>query len=174
MPSLVFTLLLSLLSIQTSDIPPRPLSPFPPAFSFVGPWSCTGTMRGGKTHGAKFSGSLAVGGKWLLLSEVDLEPSTGYEATYLIGYDATTRGLVEFDANNSSAAVYRSSVGWHAGTLTMESQEPPLPGHSYFADRFVYSITGTDFTVEWQVTRSHNSDWLTADHLLCKGAKAAS
>lgn len=165
---------LALFSSTADDVSTKPASPFPTGFSFVGSWNCSGTFRGGKPHRASFSGSAAVGNKWLVLTEVDVEPATGYEATYLIGYDATGRGLVEFDANTFGAATYRSSQGWQAGILTMESQDSASTAHSWVADRFVYSVSLVgEFTVEWQIKRQHESAWLRSDHLLCKALNPA-
>jgi hypothetical protein len=39
---------------------------------------------------------------------------------------------------------------------------------TYAINRFVYSITGNDsFTVEWQISRTSQANWKTADHLSC-------
>jgi hypothetical protein len=161
---------LALLCNAALDVTTKPVSPFPPTFSFTGSWVCSGTFRGGKPHRANLTGSLAVGGKWLALTEVDVEPETGYEAAYFIGYDPAERGLVEFDANTFSAATYQSGQGWQAGVLIMESPESSMPGRSYVADRFVYSVTTAShsFSVDWEVKRQHESAWVMLDHLVCK------
>ena len=153
----------------------KTLSPFPPAFSFAGSWSCSGTFRGNMTHKANFTGSVAIDGRWLALTEIDVEPVTGYEATYLIGYDPAERGLLEFDANTFGAATYRSIQGWEADALIMESPESPSPKHSYVADRFVYLVANLPhtFTVEWQLKAKHESPWVVADHLSCKATGSA-
>ncbi len=63
-------------------------TPFPPQpFDFTGSWDCTGAFVNGKTHHTTFQGAMVLGGKWLQLQEQDVEPKTGYLATYLIGYD---------------------------------------------------------------------------------------
>lgn len=175
MPNLVVSLCaVALFSMTADDASKKPVSPFPSGFSFAGHWNCNGTFLNGKPHRASFFGSAAVGGKWLALTEVDIEPLTGYEATYLIGYDTSERGLVEFDANTFNAAIYRSSQGWQAGALIMEAPEFASPARSYVADRFVYSITLTSgFTVEWQIKREHEAPWLTSDQLHCEASKPA-
>lgn len=165
---------LALFFTTGDDSSKKPISPFPTGFSFAGSWKCNGTFRQGKPHRATFLGSAVVGGKWLALTEVDVEPETGYKATYLIGYDATEHRLVEFDANTFGAAIYRSSQGWQAGALIMQSGESASPARPYVADRFVYSVTLTSgFAVEWQINRQHGSPWITADHLSCEASEPA-
>jgi len=93
-------------------------------FHFNGTWDCTGSFRGGKTHRATFTGTTILGGKWLELTEQDIEPATGYLAKYLIGYDSQQKRLVEFDANNFGAAIYSSIDGWKNDVLTMTSPSP--------------------------------------------------
>jgi hypothetical protein len=49
-----------------------------------------------------------LGGKWLELTEQDIEPATGSLVKYLIGYDSQQQPLVEFNANDFGAATYTS------------------------------------------------------------------
>ena len=138
-------------------------------FKFEGAWDCAGAFGNGKTHRSTYSGGVILGGKWLELGEQDIEPATGYLAKYLIGYDAEQKRLVEFDANNFSAATYSSSNGWQNGVLTMTSPVSTDAKAPYAANRFVYSIAGTDsFTVDWQIEKTATSSWVTSDHLVCK------
>lgn len=153
----------------------KSLSVFPPdGFQFTGTWDCTGSFRNAQLHKATFSGAVILGGKWLELTEKDVEPATGYVAKYLIGYDPQQKHLVEFDANNFGAATYASEDGWHNSVLTMTSpvsQDAKVP---YVANRFLYSVIDPNtFSVDWQISRTAVLDWKTADHLACK-LKAAS
>jgi hypothetical protein len=148
---------------------PQPLSAFPPGnFHFDGAWNCAGAMGNGKTHKAVFTGAAILAGKWLELTERDVEPATGYLAKYLIGYDSQQKRLLEFDANNFGAATYSSPDGWVNGVLTMTS--PVSDGaKSYAANRFLYSIVAPDtFSVDWQIAKTAALNWIPGDHLVCK------
>jgi hypothetical protein len=146
------------------------LSAIPPAgFQFTGTWDCEGTFRNGKVHQSMFMGTIILGGKWIELTEQDLQPATGYLAKYLIGYDSQQRKLVEFDANNFGAAAYTSEAGWQSNVLTMTSSISQDAKAPYAANRFLYSITGRDsFTVDWQISKTSTLSWVAADHLACK------
>lgn len=148
----------------------KPLSPLPPnGFQFNGTWDCEGAFRNATVHKSTFTGTSILGGKWLELTEQDLQPSTGYLAKYLIGYDSQQKHLVEFDANNFGAAVYTSDQGWQANVLTMTSLVLQDPKALYAANRFLYSITGADaFTVDWQISKTAALNWVQSDHLACK------
>lgn len=149
--------------------PPPALSPLPPAgFQFTGSWDCDGSFRNKQIHKSTFTGEVILDGKWIELSEQDVQPATGYVARYLIGYDAAGKKLVEFDANNFGAAVYSSTDGWKDNVLAMTSPVSDDPAAPYAANRFLYSVTGKDsFTVEWQISRKAAIDWIQADHLAC-------
>ena len=147
---------------------PVALSAVPANFQFAGSYTCEGSFRGGKVHRSTYAGAIALGGKWLQLSEQDVEPATGYVAEYLIGYDSQQKKLVEFDANNFGAAVYTSDTGWRNGVLTMTSAIDPDPKAPYAANRFVFSLLGENsFTVDWQISKSSRLQWVQADHLAC-------
>jgi len=138
-------------------------------FKFEGEWTCEGGFRGGKVHKAAFTGTSILNGTWLELTERDVEPATGYQAKYLIGYDSQQKQLVEFDANNFGAATYTSADGWQNGVLTMTSAVSQDAKQPYAANRFLYSIAGANgFTVDWQISRTATLDWIPADHLACK------
>lgn len=147
-----------------------PLSAFPTGnFQFTGTWECEGAFRNGQVHKSNFGGAVILDGKWLELTEQDVQPATGYVAKYLIGYDAQQKRLVEFDANNFSAATYSSEEGWHERVLTMTSAAAQDPKALYAVNRFVYSITGPDtFTVDWQISKTAAFEWIPSDHLACK------
>src|ERR1700744_4536531 len=138
----------------------KPLSAIPSGFHFEGSWNCDGAFANGKSHRSTMKGAIVVGDKGLELTEQDTEPATGYIAKYLIGYDAQQKQLVEFDANNFSAATYSSPEGWNSGVLTLTSlisQDPKAP---YAANRFVFSIVNSDtFTMDWQVSKSAQFNW---------------
>jgi hypothetical protein len=148
----------------------KPLTAVPDGgFKFQGSWECAGAFGNGKTHRSTYSGSVILGGKWLELGEQDIEPATGYLAKYLIGYDAEKKRLVEFDANNFSAATYSSPIGWQNGVLTMTSPISDDAKAPYAANRFVFSIAAPDnFTVDWQIEKTAASNLITSDHLACK------
>ena len=148
----------------------KPMAVVPEDFSLIGAWDCAGAMGGGKTvHRATFHGAVVVGGKWLELTEEDVQPVTGYVAKYLIGYDAQQGRLVEFDANNFGAATYASEDGWQNHVLTMTSAVSQDAAAPYAANRFVYTTEGRDtFVVDWQVSKTAAFRWVQADHLECK------
>jgi len=142
---LVFILCLFAWTLPASAQDGKPLAAIPPGgFQFEGTWDCAGSMGNGKTHRAVFTGSVILGGKWLELTERDVEPATGYVAKYLIGYYPQQESLVEFDANNLGAATYASADGWVSGVLTMTSPVSEDPKASYAANRFLYSIAAPD------------------------------
>jgi len=167
-------LLLALLSTRTlsaQQLPthPTPLAALPQEFSFPGSYDCEGSFRNAKVHKASFTAAIVVGGKWLELTEQDLQPTTGYLAKYLIGYDAGQKRLVEFDANNFSASVYSSDEGWKNKQLTMTSAIDTDITAPYAVNRFVYALTGPDtFTVDWQISKTATLNWVLSDHLACK------
>ncbi len=155
--------------------PPATPSVLPPgSFSLSGKWSCNGVFRGGKPHQAAYTVDLILAGKWLELTEQDVQLATGYVAKYLIGFDPQHQRLVEFDANTFGAATYSSTTGWQQNTLTMTSSPAPNPNTPTVQapsdqDRFVYTLTANDtFTVDWQTSKSPNPTWVTADHLSCQ------
>lgn len=146
-----------------------PLSPLPPGgFQFTGIWDCEGSFRNHQVHKSSYTGAVVLDGKWIELTEQDLQPATGYMAKYLIGYDTQQKELVEFDANNYGAAAYSSNEGWKDAVLTMTSPVVSDPKAPYAANRFQYSITGKDaFSVDWQISRTSTIDWIQSDHLAC-------
>jgi len=147
----------------------KPISALPDGFTFAGTWDCDGAMHETRIHKATFTGAVVIGGKWLELSEQDVEPATGYVAKYLIGYESQQNRLVEFDANNFGAAVYTSNEGWQNRALTMTSMVDETGKGSFAANRFVYTIVGADtFAVDWQISKTAVLKWTTSDHLTCK------
>lgn len=148
---------------------PAPLSAVPANFAFAGNYTCEGSFGSGKVHRSTFTGAVTLGGKWLQLTEQDVEPATGYVAEYLIGFDSQQKRLVEFDANHFGAATYTSDAGWANGVLTMTSPVSQDAKAPYAANRFIYTVAGADsFTVDWQITKTSMVQWMQADHLTCK------
>jgi hypothetical protein len=147
----------------------KPISPIPPGnFQFSGTWACEGAFGNKQVHQSMYAGTVILAGKWLELSEADLQPASGYVAKYLIGYDSEHKRLVEFDANNFGAAMYTSEEGWQKNTLTMTSAISQDPKAPYVANRFVYTVTANDtFTVDWQISRKTPLEWISSDHLSC-------
>ena len=140
---------------------------FPEGLDFRGNWICAGAFGNGKVHRSTFAGTAVIDGKWLELSETDVEPATGYVAKYLIGYDGQQKRLVEFDANNFGAATYSSNDGWLNNVLTMTSPITTQDS-SYAANRFLYTVEDANtFTVDWQISKTANLKWLPSDHLVC-------
>jgi hypothetical protein len=164
---LVLALVTPLLSVSAQN--GQPLSAFPSGgFQFSGMWDCAGTLYG-RVHQSTFTGQPILGGKWLELTEEDIHPASHYLGKYLIGYDSEHKRLVEFDASNFGADIYFNSVGWANGTLIMTSPVSPDAKAPYAANRFVYSLVGTDsFSVDWQVSKTSVMEWQTKDHLTCK------
>lgn len=147
---------------------PAALFAAPPDFAVAGNYTCEGSFRGGKVHRSTYAAAMVLGGKWLQLSEQDVEPATGYVAEYLIGYDSQQKKLVEFDANNFGAATYASDTGWTNGVLTMTSPVSQDAKSPYAANRFVFSLVGANsFTVDWQISKTSALQWVQADHLAC-------
>jgi hypothetical protein len=145
----------------------KPISVFPEGFDFRGNWICAGAFGNGKVHRSTFAGTVVLDGKWLELSETDVEPATGYVAKYLIGYDVQQKRLIEFDANNFGAATYSSNDGWFNNVLTMTSPITTQDS-SYAANRFLYTVEDANtFTVDWQISKTANLKWLPSDHLVC-------
>lgn len=137
----------------------------PAGFSFVGRWSCAGAFGNGQTHRSMYEGVIGLGGRWLALSETDLQPS-GYVATYLIGMAGDGVHILDFDVNNAGSARYESP-GWDGSSLTLssvgtEGYAKPAP-----ENRFVYTVVSNNhFEVTWQVKGP--SGWLAGgDHLVC-------
>jgi hypothetical protein len=148
----------------------KAISAFPPdGFQFSGTWDCEGAMGNGKAHKSIFTGTTILDGKWLELTEQDVEPVTGYVAKYLIGYDSQRGYLVEFNANNFGAATYTSAEGWNSRVLVMTSPVSQDSKASISAERYLYSITyPTTFTVDYQVSKTSALVWKPGDHLVCK------
>jgi hypothetical protein len=153
----------------------KPLSAIPvDGFQFTGTWDCEGAFRNARVHKSTFTGAAILDGKWLELTEQDIQPATGYLAKYLIGYDPQQKALIEFDANNFGAAVYSNPDGWQNRVLTMTSPVSTDVKAAYAANRFLYSITGPNaFTIDWQISKTAALNWTQADHLACLRRAAA-
>jgi hypothetical protein len=168
-------LLCSLAFTATLPAQEKPLVAIPAdGFQFTGTWDCEGAFGNGKVHKSIFTGAVILDGKWLELTEKDVQPATGYLAKYLIGYDSQQKHLVEFDANNFGASTYVSEDGWQNSVLTLTSSISQDAKTPYVANRFLYSVTGQDtFTMAWQVSKTAALNWVQADHLACKRRAAS-
>jgi len=150
------------------------LSAFPPEIDAVtGAWTCKGTFRGGKPHESTYAAKCILNGTWLELTEHDTLPATGYDAKYLIGYDAERKRLIEFDANTFGAATYTSAIGWTEGSLTMTSEPAANAAAPYALNRFRYSTPSLgSLVIDWDISKhAETPDWVTADHLVCRRSK---
>jgi hypothetical protein len=157
------------------DVTGQSTAGLPPDADMNGHYDCTGAFGNKRIHRSTFEMHTPLASTWLELDERDIEPATNYQAKYLIGYDASTHHMIEFDANNFGAAVYTSESGWVKGQLIMTSPLSTDPKAPYIANRFVYTILSADsFSVDWQITRAQPNVWLPADHLLCKRSSAPS
>jgi hypothetical protein len=148
-----------------------PLGVMPPnGFTFNGTWDCAGKIASAKhVHKSTYTGGAILDGKWIELTEEDVEPTSGYLAKYLIGYDIEQKRLVEFDANNFGAAIYYSQEGWQNRVLTLTSPVSENEKIPYVANRFLYAITGpNEFIVDWQISKSAALKWIPSDHLVCE------
>jgi hypothetical protein len=164
-------LILAILGVASVNLqaasPQSPATP-PNGFSFEGKWTCSGQFGNAKQHRSRYEGSSILGGTWLQLKEVDIEPA-GYESLYLISCDKTKNRVIEFDASNFGSAVYMGE-GWQNGTLTLTSLPDPDP--KAINNRFVFHVLdATRFSVNWEVNGANQ--WKTSDHLDCnRGARS--
>ncbi|WP_158824380.1 hypothetical protein [Granulicella sp. S156] len=162
--------IIMMLSAAVTTMAQQTSAALPPAgFQFTGTWDCVGSFANGKPHHSTFNGSLVLKNTWIRLEESDVSPASGYVAEYLIGYDASTRKVVEYDANNFSGATYTSDEGWQGSALTLTSAIASDPKASYQQNRFIFHVDSPDtFTMDWQVRRTSAPEWTPADHLPCK------
>jgi hypothetical protein len=53
--------------------------------------------------------------------------------------------------------------------LTMTSPVSDDPKAPYAINRFLFSVVNPDtFTMDWQVSKTAQSNWVAGDHLVCK------
>ena len=141
----------------------------PSGFTFVGNWTCDGSfVRSGKTHRSTFYGEQVMDGKWLKLTETDVEPK-GYVGNYLVRYNADKRQMEEVDVNNAGYAVY-SGPGWQQNELVLTGTD--VVSYKVPQNRFVYQVQSPDaFIFAWEV--KSDAAWLRADELKCRRMQSA-
>jgi hypothetical protein len=148
-------------------------------FQFQGSGDCAGAFASGKTPGPSFTGNVILAGKWLELTERDIEPAAGSVAENLIGYDAKQERSVESDAKDFGAAGCNSGEGCLKGVLSLTwavNEDPKAP---YAANRRVCSTAAPDnltrdtFTVDRQIPKTPTSNWINADQLVRRSTQLA-
>jgi hypothetical protein len=137
----------------------------PIGFDFTGDWQCAGTFPGnGRLHRSIYHASLSTDGKWMELTETDLEPS-GYVGRYELAVDPGHAKLVFLDINSSGYAIFESP-GWDGPILTVTSTDVQRYNTAAPKNRFVYAVKDSQhFDVEWQVEKA--GAWASGDLLHC-------
>jgi len=137
----------------------------PIGFDFTGDWQCAGTFPGnGRLHRSTYHGSLSADGKWVELTETDLEPS-GYVGRYELAVDPGHTKLVFLDINSAGYAIFESP-GWDGPILTVTSTDVQRYKTVAPRNRFVYTVKDSQhFDVEWQVEKA--GAWASGDLLHC-------
>lgn len=146
-------------SRQTSSLTP------PAGFSFAGYWQCDGSFaNGGRSHRSIYHGEPSADGKWIDLTETDIEPK-GYIGRYELGADAGNGKLVFINMNSSGYAIF-DSPGWDGRTLTVTSTDVLRYTAATPKNRFLYTVQDEKhFDVEWQFEKS--GAWTSGDLLHC-------
>lgn len=137
----------------------------PSGFSFAGYWQCSGSYPGnGRQHRSVYHGEPSADGKWVDLTETDIEPK-GYVGRYELGTDAGQDKLVFIDMNSSGYAIF-DSPGWDGHTLTVTSTDVLRYSSAAPKNRFLYTVNDPQhFDVEWQYQKS--GAWASGDMLHC-------
>ena len=137
----------------------------PTGFSFAGYWQCSGSFPGsGREHRSVYHGESSADGKWVDLTETDVEPK-GYVGRYELGTDAGQDKLVFIDMNSSGYAIF-DSPGWDGHTLTVTSTEVLRYSSAAPKNRFLYTVNDPQhFDVEWQYQKA--GAWASGDLLHC-------
>jgi hypothetical protein len=143
---------------------PSPLDP-PDGFSFAGYWQCSGSFPGsGALHRSVYHGEPSADGKWLDLTETDVEPK-GYVGRYELGTDAGHDNLVFINMNSSGYGIF-DSPGWDGHMLTVTSTEVLRYSSAAPKNRFLYTVNDPQhFDVEWQYQKA--GAWASGDLLHC-------
>jgi hypothetical protein len=142
-----------------------PLLEPPDGFSFEGYWQCSGSFAAtGRQHVSIYHGESSADGKWLDLTETDIEPK-GYVGRYELGTDAGHDKLVFIDMNSAGYAIF-DSPGWDGHTLTVTSIDVPHDSSTAPKHRFLYTVHDPQhFDVEWQVQKA--GTWSPGDVQHC-------
>jgi hypothetical protein len=144
----------------------QPISLEPPSgFSFAGYWQCSGSFPGsGRQHRSIYHGEASADGKWVDLTETDIEPK-GYVGRYELGTDAGQDKLVFIDINSAGYAIFESA-GWDGPTLTVTSTDVLHYSSAAPKNRFLYTVQDPrHFDVEWQYDKA--GAWTSGDLLHC-------
>jgi hypothetical protein len=144
----------------------QPISLEPPSgFSFTGYWQCAGSFPGsGRQHRSVYHGEPSADGKWVDLTETDLEPK-GYVGRYELGTDSGQDKLVFIDVNSAGYAIFESP-GWDGRTLTVTSTDVLHYSSASPKNRFLYTVNDAKhFDVEWQYEKA--GGWASGDLLHC-------
>ena len=165
-----FRVLLGLLAMSLTVCPGHGIrqrtSLIPPSgFSFAGYWQCSGNFpANGRHHRSIYHGEASADGKWLDLTETDIEPK-GYVGRYQLGADAGKDKLVFIDTNSAGYAIFESP-GWDGHTLIVTSTEVLHYSSASPKNRFLYTVHDpAHFDVEWQYEKS--GAWTSGDLLHC-------
>ena len=137
----------------------------PTGFSFAGYWQCSGNFpSSGRQHRSVYHGESSADGKWVDLTETDVDPK-GYVGRYELGTDAGQDKLVFIDMNSSGYAIF-DSPGWDGHTLTVTSTEVVRYSPAAPKNRFLYTVNDPQhFDVEWQYQKA--GAWASGDLLHC-------
>jgi hypothetical protein len=144
----------------------QPSSLTPPAgFTFAGYWQCSGNFSGSnREHRSVYHGEASADGKWVDLTETDIEPK-GYVGRYELGTDASHDKLVFIDMNSAGYAIF-DSPGWDGHTLTVTSTDVLRYSSAAPKNRFLYTVNDPQhFDVEWQYQKA--GAWALGDRLHC-------
>lgn len=137
----------------------------PSGFTFAGYWQCAGSFpASGRQHRSVYHGEASADGKWVDLTETDIEPK-GYVGRYTLGADARQDKLVFIDVNSSGYAIF-DSPGWDGRTLTVTSTDVLHYSSASPKNRFLYTVNDPKhFDVEWQYEKA--GAWTPGDVLHC-------
>ncbi|HEY3988968.1 MAG TPA: hypothetical protein VGM02_06700 [Acidobacteriaceae bacterium] len=163
-PSLGLLAMSLTVSLGQAFCQPVTLTP-PSGFSFAGYWQCSGSFEGsGRQHRSVYHGESSADGKWVDLTETDIEPK-GYVGRYELGTDATRDKLVFIDMNSSGYAIF-DSPGWDGRTLTVTSTDVLRYASAAPKNRFLYTVQDPQhFDVEWQYQKA--GGWASGDLQHC-------
>lgn len=153
------------LTVSLSQGVCQPISLTPPAgFTFAGYWQCSGSfVSSGRQHRSIYHGESSADGKWVELTETDVEPK-GYVGRYELGKDAGRDMLVFIDMNTAGYGIF-DSPGWEGRTLTVTSTDVHYSSASP-KNRFLYTVQDPKhFDVEWQFEKA--GAWASGDVLHC-------
>lgn len=137
----------------------------PSGFSFAGYWQCSGSFpASGRQHRSIYHGEASADGKWVDLTETDIEPK-GYIGRYTLVADATQDKLVFIDVNSAGYAIF-DSPGWDGRTLTVTSTNVLHHSSAAPKNRFLYTVNDPKhFDVERQYEKA--GGWASGDLLHC-------